>query len=116
MALHQRFYSLTHDPAVGIAVFIDAVFLVVQQLAAVGHKPNNLKIADKLLIRLHMSWAPICTMLTLCEKFEKPVIGLITSTPKQFEVNESLVAAPGPLVTVEQPELTLAESALYTKS
>ena len=26
MALRQQFYSLTHDPAVGIAVFIDAVF------------------------------------------------------------------------------------------
>jgi hypothetical protein len=26
MALRQQFYSLTHDPTVGIAVFIDAVF------------------------------------------------------------------------------------------
>jgi gag-polypeptide of LTR copia-type len=29
MALCQQFYSLTHDPAVGIAVFIDAVFSIV---------------------------------------------------------------------------------------
>ena len=29
MALHQQFYFLMHDPTVGIAVFIDAVFLVV---------------------------------------------------------------------------------------
>ena len=35
---------------------------------------------------------------------------------KQFKANESLMAAPGPLVKVEQPEPSLAESALYTKS
>ena len=36
MALCQQFYSLTHDPTVGIAVFIDAIFLIVQQLGAIG--------------------------------------------------------------------------------
>ena len=85
MVLHQQFYSLMHNPAVGIMVFTD-------------------------------SWAHICTMLTLCEKSKEPKIELITSMLKQFEVNESLVAAPGPPVKVEQPELSLAKLALYMKS
>jgi hypothetical protein len=115
MALRQQFYSLTHDPAASIAIFIDAVFSVVRQLAAIGHKPDNLKISDKLLIGLHQSWAPVCTVLTLCEKTEKPEIELITSALKQFKVNESLVAAPGPQVKIEKTEPSLAESALYVK-
>jgi hypothetical protein len=116
MALCQQFYSLVHDPAVSIAVFIDAVFSIVQQLGAIGCKPDNLKISDKLLIGLHQSWAPVCTALTLCEKTEKPTIKLITSALMQFEVKESLVAAPGPQVKAEQSEPSLAESALYAKS
>ena len=34
---------------------------------------------------------------------------------KQFEANESPVAAPGPPAKVEKPELSLAESALHVK-
>jgi hypothetical protein len=116
MALRQQFYSLTHDPAVGIAVFIDAVFPIVRQLGAIGHKPDDLEISDKLLIRLHQSWAPVRTALTLREKSEKPKIEKITSALKQFEANESLVAAPGPQVKAEQSEPSLAESSLYAKS
>jgi hypothetical protein len=115
MALHQEFYLLTHDPAISIAIFIDAVFSVVQQLATIGHKPDNLKICDKLLIRLHQSWAPVHTTLTLCKKTEKPKIELIASALKQFEVNEWLVAAPGPQVKIEKTKLSFAESALYAK-
>jgi hypothetical protein len=107
MALRQQFYSLTHDPAVGIAVFIDAVFSIVRQLGAIGHKPDDLEISDKLLIRLHQSWAPVRTALTLREKTEKPEIELITSALKQFEANESLVAAPGPQVKAENPRQAL---------
>ena len=116
MALRQQFYSLTHDPAVGIAVFIDAIFSTVRQLSAIGHKPDDLKISNKLLIGLHQSWAPVRTPLTLHEKTEKPEIKLITSALKQFKVNESLVAAPGPQVKAEQSEPSLAESSLYVKS
>ena len=116
MALRQQFYSLTHDPAVGIAVFIDAVFSIVRQLGAIGHKPDDLEISDKLLIGLHQSWAPVRTALTLREKSAKPEIEKITSALKQFEANESLVAAPGPQIKAEASERSLAESALYTKS
>ena len=49
MALHQQFYSLTHDPAISIVVFIDAVF-------SMGHKPDGFKTGDKLLIWLHQLW------------------------------------------------------------
>ena len=52
----------------------------------------------------------------LCEKSEKPEIEKITSALKQFEANELLVAVPGPPVKIEQPELSLAELALYSKS
>ena len=55
-------------------------------------------------------------MLTLREKSEKPEIEKITSTLKQFEANESLVAAPGPQVKAEQSKPSLAESAMYAKS
>ena len=87
----------------------------------IGHKLDNLEITDKLLIGLYKSWAPVRTApvrtaLTLHEKSGKPNIELITSTLKQFKVNESLVAAPGPLVKVKQPEPSHAESGLYTKS
>ena len=105
-----------HDPTVGIAVFIDTIFPVVQQLGTIGYKLNDLEITNKLLIGLHKSWAPVYTVLTLHEKSKKPNIKLITSMLKQFKANKSLVAAPGPLVKVEQPELSLAESALYMKS
>ena len=79
MALHQQFYSLMHDPAVGITVFIDAIFSIVRQLGTIGHKPDDLKITNKLLIGLHKSWAPVHTALTLRKKSEKPEIELITS-------------------------------------
>jgi hypothetical protein len=106
MALHQQFYSVMHDPVVGITVFINAIFSIVQQLAAIGHKPENLEISDKLLIGLHQSW-------TLREKIEKPEIELITSALKQFEVNESLVAVPGLLVKVKNLSQALLNR-LYT--
>ena len=116
MVLRQQFYSLTHNPAVSIAVFIDTVFLIVRQLATIGHKTDDLEISDKLLIGLHKSWAPVRTMLTLHEKSKKPKIELITSALKQFKANESLVAAPGPQVKAEQSEPSLAEASLYTRS
>jgi hypothetical protein len=115
VALCQQFYLLTHNPAVGITVFIDAVFSIVRQLAAIGHKPDDLEISDKLLIRLHQLWLPVCATLTLCKKTEKPKIKLITSMLKQFKAKESLVAVPGPLVKVEKSEPSLAELALYVK-
>ena len=77
---------------------------------------TNWMISDKLLIRLHQSWAPVCTALTLCKRTEKPKIELITSVLKQFEANESLVAVPRSQVKAEQSEQSLAESALYIKS
>ena len=85
MALHQQFYSLMHDPVVGIIIFIDAVLSIIQQLGEIGHKLDYLKISDKFLIGLHKSWAPIHTALLLCEKSEKPKIEKITSARKQFE-------------------------------
>ena len=101
MALCQQFYSLTHDPTVSIIIFINVVLSIVQQLRAIGHKLDDLKISNKLLIGLHKSWAPVCTVLSLCEKSKKLDIEKITSALKQFKENESLMAAPGPPVKIE---------------
>ena len=84
--------------------------------SAIGHKPDDLEISNKLLIGLHQSWAPIRTVLTLHEKTKKPEIELITSELKQFEGNELLVAVPRLQVKAEQLEPSLAESSLYMKS
>jgi hypothetical protein len=70
MVLRQQFYSLTHNPTVSIAVFINDVFLIVRQLGTIGHKLDDLEISDKLLIRLHQLWAPVCTAHTLQENRE----------------------------------------------
>ena len=101
MALCQQFYSLTHDPTVSIIIIINVVLSIVQQLRAIGHKLDDLKISNKLLIGLHKSWAPVCTVLSLCEKSKKFEIEKITSALKQFKENESLMAAPGPPVKIE---------------
>lgn len=47
MALHQQFYSLTHDPAISIVVFIDAVF-------SIGYKPDGLEIGDNSYGAMHL--------------------------------------------------------------
>jgi len=47
---------------------------------------------------------------------EKPEIEKITSTLKQFEANELLVAAPGLSIKAEASKQSLAELALYAKS
>ena len=116
MGLRQRFYSITHDPAVSISVFIEAVLSIVRRLSAIGHKPDDLEISDKLLIGLHRSWAPVRTALILCES-GKPGIKKITSALKQFEANESLMAATsGPLVKSKEPKPCLGELATYARS
>jgi len=107
MALCQQFYSLRHDPAVGIAVFIGTVFSIIHQLSAIDHKLDDLKISNKLLIRLYKSWAPVCMVLTLCEKSEKAKIEKITSALKEFKVNNLLVAVPRPPIKSEESEQTL---------
>ena len=115
MALHQQFYSLMHDPAVSIIVFINAILLIIWQPRAIGHKPDDLEISNKLLIGLNTSWAPIHTALLQHEKSKKPEIKKITSALKQFEVNGLLMAVPGLLVKVEKAELSLTELALHVK-
>ena len=106
----------TTPPSVLRCLLTPFFFLVVRQLAAIGHKLGDLEISDKLLIWLHQSWVPVRTVLTLRKKTEKPEIKLITSMLKQFEANESLVAAPRLPIKAEESEPSLAESALYAKS
>ena len=81
MTLRQQFYSLTHDPAVGIAVFI------VSRLFDNSAQLVTNWISDKLLIELHQSWAPVRTALTLREKSEKPKIEKITSALTALPTN-----------------------------
>ena len=113
MILHQKIYSITHDPSASITVFIDAVYSVTHQLKAIGCEPTNLEISNKLLIRLHQLWSPICTMLTLCEKPKVPELETITSVLKQFEANETSVFAHGKSELFIKTEINEAELALY---
>ena len=115
IGLRQQFYSLSHNPSVSIAVFIDAVTSIARQLASIGHKLDDLEISDKLLIGLHQSWAPVRTALTLREKSEKPEIEKITAALKQFEANESLLTTSGASVKVEESESNIGESALAAR-
>jgi hypothetical protein len=113
--LCQQFYSLSHNPSLTIIVFINAVLLIAQQLATIGHKLDDLEISDKLLIGLYQSWAPVCITLTLHKKSEKSEIEKITAVLKQFEANKSLLAMSSPSVKVEESELSLGDQALGTK-
>ena len=111
IGLWQQFYSLLHNPSLSIIVFINIILSITQQLAAIGHKLDDLEISDKLLIRLHKSWASVHTALTLREKSKKPEIEKITTALKQFEANELLLGTFTALVKDEE-----AESVLVVKS
>jgi gag-polypeptide of LTR copia-type len=52
LLLRQQFYSIAHDPAVPVSTFIDNVFAIVQKLDAIGHKPSDLEVSDKILLGL----------------------------------------------------------------
>jgi hypothetical protein len=85
--LRQQFYSITHDPALPISNFIEDVFSIVRKLDAIGHKPSDVEVSDKVLIGLNPSWGPVRTTLMLQSKTLS--IQEITSALKQYEANES---------------------------
>src|ERR1700691_134511 len=86
LMLHQQFYSIIHDPAIPVADFIEGVLLVARKLDAIGHKPSDTEISDKILIGLDNSWSPVRTTLTL--RSTSPTVDEITSALKQYEANE----------------------------
>ena len=88
MNLHQRFYSLSHDPTVDVMPFINDVFSVVRQLESIKRKPQTDEITDKLLIGLNSSFSTIHTNLSLC--VPEPSVKEITAMLKEFEDNETL--------------------------
>lgn len=87
LLLRQQFYSITHDPAIPVTTFIEDVFSIVRKLDAIGHKPSDLEVSDKLLIGLDRSWGPVRTSITL--QSNTLTIDEITSALKQYEANES---------------------------
>ena len=87
LLLRQQFFSVTHDPAVPVSNFIDDVFSIVRKLDAIGHKPTDLEVSDKILIGLDRSWGPVRTSITLQSK--TLTIDEITSALKQYEANET---------------------------
>jgi hypothetical protein len=57
LMLRQEFYSIKHDPALPITEFIEGVRSVARKLDAIGHKPSDTEISDKILIGLDNSWS-----------------------------------------------------------
>ena len=88
LLLHQQFYSITHDPTVPVSTFIDDVSSIVQKLDAIGHKPTDLEVSDKILIGLDRSWGPVRTSITL-QSDKTFTINEIISALRQYEANES---------------------------
>ena len=84
--LRQQFYSITHYSSASIPNFIEGVLTVARRLEAIGHKPDDLKITDKILIGLDPSWAPVRTALML--RTTSLTIDEIASALKQYEANE----------------------------
>lgn len=87
LLLRQQFFSVTHDPAVPVSTFLEDVFSIVRKLDAIGHKPTDLEVSDKILIGLDRSWGPVRTSIVLQPKTY--TIDEITSALKQYEANES---------------------------
>ena len=87
LLLHQQFFSVTHDPSLPVSTFLEDVFSIVRKLDAIGHKPTDLEVSDKILIGLDRSWGPVRTSIVLQPKTY--TIDEITSALKQYEANES---------------------------
>jgi hypothetical protein len=109
MNLRQRFYSLSHDPAVGVMPFVNDVLSVVRQLESIKRKPQTDEITDKLLIGLNSSFSAVRTNLSL--RVPEPSVKEITAALKEFEDNETLRPPSSAL-----PDLFKQESALYVNN
>ena len=103
--LRRQFYSLTHYPALSISQFIDDVASTTRKLEAIGHKPDDVEVSDRILIGLDPSWSTVRT--TLMFQTKSLTIDEITAALKQYEANES--SAEGGVK--REP----GESALYAK-
>jgi len=110
MNLRQRFYSLSHDPTIGVIPFTNQVLAVVRQLESIKRKPQVDEITDKLLIGLDPSFAPVRTNLAL--RNPEPSIKEITAALKEFEENETLRPAySAPNDSIKQESLLYANKA-----
>jgi hypothetical protein len=85
--LRQRFHSITHDLTVGVIPFTNEVLGVVRQLDAIGRKPLDDEIADRLLIGLDSSFTAVRTHLAL--RVPAPNIKQIIAALKEYEENEA---------------------------
>jgi len=102
MNLGQHFYSLSHDPTIGVIPFTNQVLTVVRQLESIKRKPQIDEITDKLLIGLDPSFTAVRTNLALHNP--EPSIKEITAALKEFEENETLCpaySAPNDLIKQE---------------
>jgi hypothetical protein len=110
MNLHQQFYLLSHDPAIGVIPFTNQVLTIVCQLESIKCKPQVDEITNKLLIRLNPSFAAVHTNLALHNP--EPSIKKITAALKEFEENETLRPAySAPNDSIKQESLLYANKA-----
>lgn len=91
MNLRQQFYSISHDPSIGVTPFITSVLAISRQLTDMGHAPKDSEITDKLLTGLHSSFSSIRTVLST--KTPPPSSSDITTILKDFERTEKLELA-----------------------
>lgn len=89
LALHNQFYSIRHDPAKPIGVFLGSVQSTVRQLNDIGHKPTDSEICNIILLRLHPSFTTVCSAIIACEKALK--LADLIAMVKDYEGNENVV-------------------------
>lgn len=89
LALRNQFYSIRHDPAKPVTVFLSSIQSVVRQLSEIKHKPGDDEVSDLILLRLHPSFAPVRSSIIAREN--APSLVTIFSMVKEFEVNEKTV-------------------------
>ncbi|KIJ25635.1 hypothetical protein M422DRAFT_108713, partial [Sphaerobolus stellatus SS14] len=89
MSLRQRFYSTTHDPSAGVTSYINEVLSIVRQLNAIGHKPADDEVTDKILIGLDPSFSAIRSILSLREPI--PRVDEITAALQEYENQEKVI-------------------------
>ena len=95
MSLRRQFFSVTHDPSRDVSTFIDSVLSIVRQLEAIGRKPDEDEVLDKILVSLDPSFASISTMISL----QNPAYSIDAArhTLTEFEANlKSRVTQPKP--------------------
>lgn len=97
ISLRKLFYSLSHDLALGVEPFISAIKATVKDMDAIGIKPADDEIEDKLFSGLHLRFSPIRTSLTTRQS--SLTFGQIVSEVLEWEKIEGLAPSQSSIST-----------------